>query len=60
MTRVLAFLLAGGLMACAETRPSPVVSPGLESGVTSNNGGGQRALNNNQNQGVTTRVGPGQ
>ena len=39
-------------------RPQNTVSPGLDSGVTSNNGGGSRALGNNNGVGVTTPVGP--
>ncbi len=37
-------------------RPQSTVSPSLDSGVTSNNGGGQRALGNNSNVGVSTPV----
>lgn len=35
-------------------RPQSVTSPGLDTGITSNNGGGQRALGNNVGVGVTT------
>ena len=39
-----------GLSACSDSNPSPasnnLVSPQLDSGVTSSNGGGQRALGN--------------
>ena len=35
-------------------RPQSTTTPGLETGITSNNGGGQRALDNNVNVGVTT------
>lgn len=42
----------------AAEKPQSTTSPGLDTGITSNNGGGQRALGNNLNQGVTTRVGP--
>ena len=28
-------------------RPESVTTPGLDTGITSNNGGGQKALNNN-------------
>lgn len=53
-----ACLLALSLLAaCAEMRPDPVASPRLDSGITSNNGGGQRALGDIPNVGVTTRVG---
>ena len=52
----LAFL---ALAACtpaerAAERPQSTVSPGLDSGVTSNNGGGQRALGNNNGVGNIT------
>lgn len=57
MRLILAATLVLAVAACSETRPSPVVSPRLDSGVTSNNGGGSRQLNNNQNMGVTTRTG---
>ncbi len=51
-------LLASLLAACADTRPDTLVSPSLDSGVTSSNGGGTRTLGNQPNVGVTTRVGP--
>ena len=35
-------------------RPQSTTTPGLETGITSNNGGGQRALDNNVGVGVTT------
>ncbi len=35
-------------------RPQSVTTPGLETGITSNNGGGQRALGNTVGVGVTT------
>ena len=38
----------------ADLDPQSTVSPKLDSGVTSNNGGGSRALGNNNNVGVTT------
>lgn len=44
--------------ACSETRPSPVASPRLESGVTSSGGGGAQATGNQPNVGVNTRVAP--
>lgn len=39
------------LTACAYEKPGgdPVVSPKLDSGITSSNGGGQRALGNEPN-----------
>lgn len=46
------------LAGCADIRPDTIVSPELESGITSNNGGGARALGNIPNVGVTTRVSP--
>lgn len=57
MRLILATLLAGVVAACSAIRPDTVVSPRLDSGVTSNNGGGARQLNNNPNMGVTTRTG---
>jgi len=44
------------LAGCASERPQSTVSPGLDSGVTSSNGGGMRATGNVLNQGVTTKV----
>ncbi len=38
----------------AAERPQSVTTPGLDTGITSNNGGGQRALGNNVGVGVTT------
>ena len=35
-------------------RPQSTTTPGLETGITANNGGGQRALDNNVGVGVTT------
>ena len=58
MNRIAAFILIGLLAACAEVRPDTTVSPQLDSGITSSNGGGQRALGNQPGVGVTTRVGP--
>ena len=56
--RVIITLLSFGLLAaCAEVRPSPLVSPALDSGVTSSNGGGTRTLGNQPSVGVTTPVG---
>ena len=60
MIRITTILLAGLLAACAAIRPDTTVSPRLESGVTSSNGGGARARNNQPCVGVTTTVGPAQ
>ncbi len=57
MRMILATVLACAVAACSATRPNTVVSPQLDSGVTSSNGGGARQLNNNNSQGVTTRTG---
>lgn len=57
MRLILATLLIGTLAACSATEPNTVVSPKLDSGITSNNGGGARQLNNNNSMGVTTRTG---
>ncbi len=57
-TRAAALLLATFLAACAYDRPDTVVSPQLDSGITSSNGGGARALGNQPNVGISTRVGP--
>ena len=54
----MALLLCGLAAACAYERPQSTVSPNLESGITSQNGGGTRALGNTLNEGVTTRVTP--
>ena len=35
-------------------RPQSTTTPGLETGITSNNGGGQRALGNTVDVGVST------
>jgi hypothetical protein len=58
MRFVFPLLLAGLLAACANARPDPVASPQLNSGVTSNSGGGAQALGNQPNIGVTTRTAP--
>ena len=58
MIRISAIFLAGLLAACSDVRPDTIVSPRLDSGVTSSNGGGARALNNQPGVGVTTTVGP--
>ncbi len=39
-------------------RPQSTRTPGLETGITSDSGGGTRALGNTLNEGVTTRVAP--
>lgn len=51
-------LLCAVLAGCAYERPQSTVSPGLVSGVTSQNGGGTRTLGNGVNVGVTTRTSP--
>ena len=58
MHRVAAALLVSLLAACSAARPDPVVSPRLDSGVTSSDGGGTRALQNQPGVGITTPVGP--
>lgn len=60
MARILVLLLATFVAGCAGARPDPVVSPKLDSGITSSNGGGARALGNQPNVGVTTRTAPAQ
>lgn len=57
LLRAVVMAAACCLAACAGERPQSTVSPGLESGITSSNGGGARALGNQPNVGVTTRVG---
>ncbi len=51
-------LACAALLGCAGERPQSTTTPGLETGITSNNGGGQRALSNQPNVGITTRIGP--
>ena len=56
-------LACAALAACtpaerAAEKPQTTTTPGLDTGITANNGGGQRTLGNTLNQGVTTRVGP--
>ncbi len=58
MIRITAILLVALVAACSYVRPDTTVSPNLDSGVTSDNGGGARALNNQPGVGVTTSVGP--
>ena len=60
MTRIAAIFLVGLIAACSAIRPDTTVSPQLESGITSSNGGGTRALSNQPGASVTTRVGPTQ
>ena len=43
---------------CAAEQPHKNFSPQLASGITSNNGGGQRALGGMPNMGVTTAARP--
>ena len=45
------------LAACGAARPDPIVSPQLESGITSSNGGGTTTLGSGPYVGVTTRTG---
>ena len=42
------------LAGCGATGPQSTVTPGLDSGITSSSGGGQRALGNQPNIGITT------
>ena len=49
--------IALGLAGCAAERPQAVATPRLET-ITANNGGGQRALGNTGNVGITTQVSP--
>ena len=58
MNRIAAFLAIPLLTACAEVRPDTVVSPRLDSGITSSNGGGARALDNGTSESIAPRVGP--
>lgn len=44
------------LAGCAGERPQSVTTRGLDTGITSSNGGAMRASGNTLNQGVTTRV----
>ena len=54
-----AILLASlALMSCAYEKPQSTVSPELESGITSQNGGGVRQLGNSPNIGITTQTVP--
>jgi hypothetical protein len=56
--RAIAFAIAATcLAACAYERPQSRVTPGLDSGITSSNGGGTRALGNQPNVGIRTGTG---
>lgn len=55
---IAAVLACLALGACAYEKPQSTVSPNLESGITSNNGGGVRALGNAPNIGITTQSAP--
>ncbi len=44
------------LAGCADERPQSTTTRGLDTGITSSNGGGMRATGNTLNQGVTTKV----
>ncbi len=57
MTRIATLLIISLLAACADARPDATVSPQLESGITSSDGGGTRALGNQPGVGITTRTG---
>ncbi len=58
MRHIIILLTACVLTACAAEQPNTVVSPKLESGITSSNGGGQRQLGNQPDVGVTTSTSP--
>jgi hypothetical protein len=60
MTKLLPMLALALLMAgCADVRPDTIVSPRLDSGITSSNGGGARALGNGgAGVDITTHVPP--
>ena len=60
MLRIFAVLLVSFVASCASVRPDPGRPPKLETGITSSNGGGARALGNQPNVGVTTRTAPAQ
>ncbi len=51
-------ILAILLLSTSADRPDTVVSPWLDSGITSSNGGGTRALGNNPDATITARTGP--
>ncbi len=58
LSTIAATALLLGLAACAGERPQSTTTPGLNTGITNNNGGGQRALGNTGNVGITTQVSP--
>ncbi len=58
MRTTIILLTACVLAACSADRPDTTVSPKLDSGITSSNGGGQRMLGNTNNMGVTTPTTP--
>lgn len=58
MRHLVILLTACVLTACAAEKPDTVVSPKLDSGITSSNGGSQRALGNQPDVGVTTSTSP--
>ncbi len=58
MGKTIALLTACLFAACSADQPNTVVSPKLDSGITSSNGGGQRQLDNTQSIGVTTPTTP--
>ena len=55
--RITVLLLVSLLAACAYGRPDTIVSPRLDSGITSSNGGGMRVLGDDPNVTITTPVG---
>lgn len=58
MRTTIILLTACILAACSADRPDTTVSPKLDSGITSSNGGGQRMLGNQPDVGVTTSTAP--
>ena len=52
----LGLVVVAVLSGCADERPQSTVSPQLDSGIISSNGGGTRTLGNAPSLGVTTRV----
>ena len=51
-------ILLLGLAACAYERPQSTFTRGLDTGITSSDGGGTRALGDQPSVGVTTQVRP--
>lgn len=49
MLRTIATTILLGSAVCACGQPRPAISPSLETGITSSNGGGARALGNQPN-----------